>query len=568
MSLVSPNYGYPLERLEGSAASMGYWNGLFTRIAGHLGDLRTATQGATELPGVGASITSARDDAGVLMSALAPDIAEAELLASVLQQYADAFSSSAEAANRLIGDIEDAHAAWELSAGEAEHAGLRALSSSRLETDTAADDNEAAREAIRDRDRAKSALDALWVEWENLYGQWDAAYDAALAQLSGGSGPAMTSSARDFLDDLLAANGPADVRRIWDEHPELHDEITSAHPEIIGNLDGIPYGVRDEVNRDRLDDLYESELDEPLRSQIDALWSELTQNGGSLVAFDPDGSGQVTAAVAYGDIAEGSDVSVLISGMNSSVKDLPEWGATARELNAALDAAGKTSATIVWFGYDTPNEMEEPSLDRAADGAAALRSFLLGAQVEQPAAQTTVIAHSYGSTTAALAIGSDPGGLGVDNLIVVGSAGFPDDPRVLENLQTGPKIFATLSEGDLWARIGRDTSQGHGTVPETLPGTVEFGSDGGYARNDDGSFATDGEHGAELAGTPGHASHAGGNFGGDEKDGYLSSGTESFYNIQEIIITGEPGTSMDGPGSGSGFWDVPDWLPFINPYRL
>lgn len=572
MSLVSPNRGYALVTLEGSTGSMAYWNGLFTRVAGYLDDLRTAAQNATALPGVGASITAARADAEELVAALAPDIAEAELLAAVLQQYADAFSASAESANRLVDDIETAHAAWQVLDAEAELAGLRALSSSRLETDTAAADNDAAQDAIADRDRSRSALDALWVEWESHYDQWDAAYDAALAQLSAGAGPAMTSSARDFLDDLLAANGPADVLRIWLEHPQLQAELIAAHPEIVGNLDGIPYSTRHKANMDYLEEVHASPLDEPLRSEIDALWNEVVRKDGVLIAFDPYGSGQLTAAVAYGDIENATDVSVLISGMNSGVKDLPAWAASARELNAAVHAAAgdHTSATIVWFGYDTPTVPEEPWMDRAEDGAAALRSFLLGLDLGAPDAQKTVIAHSYGSTTAAEAIGSDPGGLGVDNLIVVGSAGFPDDPAVLENLQTGPKIFATLSEGDLWARIGRDTSSGHGTVPETLPGTVEFGSDGGYARTDDGSLATDDAHGDPLAATPGHGSHVGGNAfpWEDDDNGYLSNGTESFYNIQQIIITGEPGTTMDGAGSGSGFWDVPDWLPFVNPYRL
>lgn len=561
MSLSSPNRGYTLERLEGSAGSMAYWNGLFTRVADRLDGLRSAASVAGGLPGVGQSIDAARDHADDLVAAIAPDIAEAELLAGVLQRYADAFSTSAEPANALIDDIEDAHAEWSRLAGAAQLAGLRALSSSRLETPTAAADNEAAGDAVSDRDRAQDALDALWAQWEALYEAWDAAYDAALSELAAGSGAALTGSARDLLTDLQAADTPADVLRVWLEHPELHAELIAAHPELVGNLDGIPYPDRHEANMDHLEQVRSSELAEPMRSEIDALWNELVRNGGVLIAFDPSGSEQLTAAVGYGDVSAAQDVSVLISGMNSGVGDLPSWAATARELNAAVDAgrAPGSSATVVWFGYDTPTIPEEPSMHRAEDGAAALQSFLRGLEVEAPAAQTSVIAHSYGSTTAALAIGSDPAGLGVDQFIVIGSAGFPDDPDVLANLQTGPQIFATLSEGDMWARIGRDTAPEHGTVPETLPGTVEFGSDGGLSPT-----------GEDLAGTPGHATHVGGNAlpWENEDNGYLSNGTESFYNIQQIILTGEPGTAMDGPGSGSGFWDVPDWLPFVNPYRF
>jgi len=278
----------------------------------------------------------------------------------------------------------------------------------------------------------------------------------------------------------------------------------------------------------------------------------------------------VTAALSYGDLSTATDVNVLIPGMDSNVQGIGGWGTSARDLNAGV---GGSSATIVWFGYDSPDVPEEPFMDRARDGAASLRSFLKGLNALQPNSEIAVVAHSYGSTTAALAIGSESGGLGVDQFIAVGSAGFPSDPEVLANLQAGPQIFATLSHDDLWARIGRDTSWGgeHGTVPETMPGVVEFDSDGGYALNPDGSHASDGQHqGEHLAGTPGHGAHGGANgmpWQGGEGNGYLMQGTESFYNVQQIIATGQPGTTTDGVGSGGGFWDLPDWLPF-DPYRL
>lgn len=76
-------------------------------------------------------------------------------------------------------------------------------------------------------------------------------------------------------------------------------------------------------------------------------------------------------------------------------------------------------------------------MSRAEDGAAALRSYLLAVRALSPDADVNVIAHSYGSTTAALAIGSEADGLGVTSFIAVGSAGFPNDPIVVENLSNG-----------------------------------------------------------------------------------------------------------------------------------
>lgn len=562
MSLTSPNRGYPLERLEGSAGSMSWWSGAFSRVAGSLGDLRTTVQSATDLDGVGASITAARADAQEVANGLAAEIAEAELLAGVLQRYADAFSSSAEAANRLIDDIESAHAAWSSAAADAEDAALSALSTSRSgEPADVRRANDAAQDAVATRDAAAGDLADLWEQFENHYSAWDTAYDAALAELAGGAGPAMTSEARSLLEQLLAADTPQAVLELWLAHPELHDEIARAHPDIIGNLDGIPYDVRARVNRERLEALYKSEPTGGFGEQIEALWNTLAQGGShaSLISFDPDGSAQVTAAIAYGDLATATDINVLVPGMLSNVTGMGEWGDSAR----ALNAAGPGIASVVWFGYDSPTVAEEPSMQRANDGAPALRSFLLGLDAVHPASEKAVIAHSYGSTTAALAIGSRPDGLGVDQFIAVGSAGFPSDPEVLSNLENaeGLRTYATLSENDAWARIGRDTSWGgaHGTVPETLPGVTEFGSDGGSA------------DGVDLAPTPGHAAHDGGNgpLPSGDGEGYLVEGSESFYNIQQIILTGEPGTEMDGDGSERGFWDLPDWLEWlpVDPYR-
>lgn len=89
-------------------------------------------------------------------------------------------------------------------------------------------------------------------------------------------------------------------------------------------------------------------------------------------------------------------------------------------------------------------------MSRAEDGAASLRSYLLAVRALSPDADVNVIAHSYGSTTAALAIGSQADGLGVTSFIAVGSAGLPNDPTVVENLSSGgpPQLYATISEDD------------------------------------------------------------------------------------------------------------------------
>ncbi|QNA91703.1 hypothetical protein [Microbacterium sp. Se63.02b] len=241
MSLTSPNRGYPLERLDGNTGSMAYWSNLFTRVADRLGDLRTAAHAAQDLPGVGRSVTAVRTDANDLAGALPGDIAEAQLLAGVLQRYADAFDAHAKPANDLIDDIEAAHAEWSRLNIAADHAGRAAMAAAYGDDQSEIDDtNDAVTEAIGVRDAAKDALDELWTQYERFYGDWDAAYAAALSELAGGTGAVLTNEARDLLADLLAATSPEEVARLWAENPELQQELIDNHPAVVGNLDGCP----------------------------------------------------------------------------------------------------------------------------------------------------------------------------------------------------------------------------------------------------------------------------------------------------------------------------------------
>jgi hypothetical protein len=542
MTLVSPNLGYPLEKLEGNPGTMGDWSRSILDVAEELEELRTGAYATSDITGSGSAMVAVRADARTLAGAIAPDIVLAEQVARALRTYADAFRTTAERANALIDDIEAAHRAWKDASAEAERAGLDALWSSRAGDDDAADTNADAREAVAGRDSAKAALDDLWAEYEGHYSAWDEAYDAALADLAGGGSAVLTTQARDFLTDLLAAASPDEVLRLWQENPSLRQELIDSHPEIIGNLDGVPWDVRATVNESRLEDLLETEPEGRRRDELEAIWRAI-QTGGEpiphLISFDPAGSEQVTAALAYGDLATASEINSLIPGMHSNVADMQAWGESAKSLNASI---GDGSATVVWFGYDSPDLLEEPGMSRAEDGAAALSSYLRAVRALSPAAEVNVIAHSYGSTTAALAIGSQPDGLGVTSFIAVGSAGFPDDPTVVENLTNGqpPQIYATISEDDAIARIGRGTAPNHPVSPETLPGTTVFDSDGGVSSS-----------GESLPAATGHDALGPG--------AYLEPGSESFYNVSEIIQTGQPGTERGGTGSTQGFWDSGNW---------
>lgn len=544
MTLTSPARGYALARIDGDVGTMEWWSLRLTRVHDRLDDLCTSATAATGLPGVGRAVTAVRSEGGRLLTAIGPGMSEATLLARVLRDYASACELHAARANALIDGIERAHAEWALledGAAEAGDAARIAVSSGDDEAMIAATQGVAS-EAIDARDRAEEALSALWTEYEGHYANWEAAYDDALAALAGGSSVPLSAEVRSVLERMLGAASPAEVLALWNAHPELRDQLLAARPDIIGNLDGIPYDVRAEANRHRLDSMLATEPPGDRRDELAAIRRALETEGTpkpSLISFDPDGSAQVTAAIAHGDLATASDISTLVPGMNGNVGDLHAWGESARALNRAV---GPGSATVVWFGYDTPDLFEEPGMSRAEDGAAALASFLRGLRDVAPHAEVNVVAHSYGSTTAALAIGAAEDGLGVTSFIAVGSAGFPNDDAVLANLNAdgGPQVYATLSEDDAVARIGRGTAIGHSVSPETQPGVVVFDSDGGV----DGG-------GSPLPAATGHDALGPG--------AYLEPGSESFYNVSQIIQTGEPGTERGGEGSTEGFWDASNW---------
>ncbi|HYP73278.1 MAG TPA: alpha/beta hydrolase, partial [Microbacterium sp.] len=239
-----------------------------------------------------------------------------------------------------------------------------------------------------------------------------------------------------------------------------------------------------------------------------------------------------------------TNVNTLVGGMFSSLDDLSAWGQSARDLNLFADAygdAGTRSLTIAWYGYDSPGLATEHTMGSATEGAARLADSLRGLDQEMSAGATsTVIGHSYGSTTAFLAVGGEGADVGVDRLIAVGSAGVPDGYHSSWTGDapmdySGVEVYASRAPGDIVARYGEWSSFGHGTDPATIPGAIEFESDGGTAPSLSGTPE-------DVAGTPGHAAHDGGNsFWGwwETGNGYLSRDAESFRNIANIVANGE-----------------------------
>lgn len=229
--------------------------------------------------------------------------------------------------------------------------------------------------------------------------------------------------------------------------PAAREKLIATTPQLIGNLDGLPYGTRDLANRTYLGEAI-GQLEAKLRTgvgrgmnvevtnhlhmltQIDgALRAKKGDPQRTLVSLDTVSPGR--AAIVVGDLESADYVSYLIPGMFFTIDgQVDDWANTATTLyhdqTAWLDRLGdasKTVATVAWIGYQTPHLLNVGSLTLADEGAGFLTSAIEGLQSLRGDRQpyVSIMAHSYGSTAAMIAL--QRGDFEVDALAVVGSPG-------------------------------------------------------------------------------------------------------------------------------------------------
>ncbi|AXG79677.1 alpha/beta hydrolase [Streptomyces paludis] len=267
------------------------------------------------------------------------------------------------------------------------------------------------------------------------YGADNARKDAALvAEFTG-------LSEKDIPD----GKSPRRSARWWAALDEdVRDFYLAAFPERIGALDGLPAGTRDLANRAVLDmrlndyDLRENGLGHhdrssyrallDLKSRMDATDSGAAHKRMYLLGFSTESDGRAIVAIGNPDTAR--HTAVLVPGTNSQLEN---FGGQIDRVNKLQNAAGDRSvgkgrdvSVIAWLGYNAPEYNNSiVTQERALAGAPDLRDFTHGLRAGHEGAPThlTVLAHSYGSTTAGAA---DAGGRGLDadDMVVVGSPGL------------------------------------------------------------------------------------------------------------------------------------------------
>lgn len=349
----------------------------------------------------------------------------------------------------------------------------------------------------------------------------------------------------------LTAMSSTQVATLWTELAEGYRELlVTGYPEVIGNLEGVAYSDRATANVSRLAGLL-SETEASYRSMTTGADQVDSESGSAALAttvsrldaikllvarYSPEaiaarlqpeylvtlqaaGSGPPRVAVAVGDVDVATYVTVLVPGMNSSALELDDYLRGAKR----IQTASPDSAVILWIGAHSPSALEVPSNDRAIEGAPLLAAVLAGydafREAHGLASQLSVVAHSYGTATASLALAS--GDYHVDNFVMLGSAGIPTTVSIGDLHVPASRVFASQAGADVLAGIGQVLS-GRANPTVSSWGATVFGSDG--------LTLSDGDH---LGAVDGH--NAVGASNADDKGKYLGPATESLYAIQRIV---------------------------------
>lgn len=144
-----------------------------------------------------------------------------------------------------------------------------------------------------------------------------------------------------------------------------------------------------------------------------------------LMTYDPSAyGGDGRAALCIGDPDTAQNTAVCVPGLSQTVQSyIGNSDATNLYNQMVSSDPGQTNAVIQWMGYDAPGFSNVGSQNAAMHGAALLAAAVAGLQATHQGGpgNLTVIAHSYGSTTASNACAVY--GMRPTNLVLIGSPG-------------------------------------------------------------------------------------------------------------------------------------------------
>lgn len=330
--------------------------------------------------------------------------------------------------------------------------------------------------------------------------------------------PEVLAAQRASVGARLAGMSPEDVQAWWDGlggrgsakgHAAARDTLITGLPGVIGNLDGVPYWARDRANRiaaQRAEAVALAELArvrEAIRSsrggpdgpRLEVALADAQERYEALrdftaaarpdlnllaplprqmVSFHP--GEPPLGAFAVGDLDAAKSVSFLVPGMGSSLQDTTHYMRAGSNVQAhQQNVRASPTAMVTWLGYEPPPYARTGDLSVLGDGHAVrgadrFAADLLGMRATRPDVTIDVVAHSYGSTMASVALTIEPD-IRVRSFVTLGSAGIP--AMVPDAAAThAERMYAAQADerGDV-AWLGRTFSFPHRADP-----TQEFGA--------------------------------------------------------------------------------------------
>jgi hypothetical protein len=358
--------------------------------------------------------------------------------------------------------------------------------------------------------------------------------------------------------------------------PFRQQQVIRDHPEWIGSRDGVDLTARDNANRallavyrdrfaterERLEAEMADDLSQGLipvngpaldqvkdkLASVEAIQATLAQNGERQLLLLDMSQERAQAAIANGNVEIADNVAVFVPGLGANVTDsMKDYDKEMSQLQrraelesrrANPDQPAATTATVTWIGYQAPQmgpDLVIPGQTVASDtqartGAAQLVPFLQGiGAARDHDAHLTLLGHSYGSTTAGLALQQSTG---VDDAVFFGSPGLGTSH--IEDLKLAPGHAYYIEArhdgvGDL-AAFGIDPSHMDGVEHASARDSTVVDSLTGEIR-----------HFNEVTG---HSS-------------YLLDDSTSQYNMS-VVVGGVPDQRVYDGGRGLG--DLLSWL--------
>ncbi|MDR6437474.1 hypothetical protein J2790_002617 [Paenarthrobacter nicotinovorans] len=338
--------------------------------------------------------------------------------------------------------------------------------------------------------------------------------------------------------------------------------LIGALPDVIGNLNGVTATARDLANRKKLLQMHDylkkyrnehgGDVDEGSQEgMVNKIWESLYDSEGKektdrldpsavrqLISFVPYGLKQGSdtgygASISVGDLDAAKHISYQIPGLDTTIdhdmasktKQAYDQRAEQRDLAVPNGIDPARLAVVAWIGVEPAKDLGVFSNDQAKVVGAALRNDVTGVNAVHQnldnTAMITAVGHSMGSLGVMEAAKA---GLPVDNLVLVGDVGAPDNVSSVNNLHLNPggTVYRGTYTVDYTSVIGHGAGWYRKYTTDPGFGAVTFGTDGFTAP--DGTIE------------PPTKTHDGQTGGKDGIYGYFDKSTESSINQAKISL--------------------------------